>query len=62
MHGPAGTDDGTQNLTGALKTAMATLGASNLDEMKEVEVVIAPSILSEGKVYQNAQQLGMGRK
>lgn len=62
LHGPALTDDGTQNLTGALKTSMATLGASNLSEMKEVEVIIAPSILTEGKVYQNAQQLGMGRK
>jgi len=62
LHGPALTDDGTQNLTGALKTSMATLGASNLAEMKEVEVIIAPSILTEGKVYQNAQQLGMGRK
>ncbi len=62
MNGPADTDDGTQNLTGALKTAMATLGAANLAEMQEVEVIIAPSILSEGKVYQNAQELGMGRK
>jgi IMP dehydrogenase len=62
MNGPAGADDGTQNLTGALKTSMATLGAANLAEMKQVDVVIAPSILSEGKVYQNAQQLGMGRK
>jgi IMP dehydrogenase len=62
MHGPAAADDGTQNLTGALKTSMATLGASNLAEMQQVDVVIAPSILSEGKVYQNAQQLGMGRK
>ena len=62
MNGPASADDGTQNLTGALKTSMATLGAANLAEMQQVEVVIAPSILSEGKVYQNAQQLGMGRK
>jgi len=62
LNGPASADDGTQNLTGALKTSMATLGASNLAEMQQVEVVIAPSILSEGKVYQNAQQLGMGRK
>jgi len=62
MNGPADTDDGTQNLTGALKTAMATLGAANLAEMQQVEVIIAPSILSEGKVYQNAQELGMGRK
>jgi IMP dehydrogenase len=41
---------------------MSTLGASNLAEMKEVEVVSAPSILTEGKVFQNAQELGMGRK
>lgn len=60
--GPASTDDGTQNLVGALKTSMATLGAGNLEEMKEVDVVIAPSILTEGKVFQSAQQLGMGRK
>lgn len=60
--GPATVDDGTQNLIGALKTSMATLGASNLKEMQEVEVIIAPSILSEGKIYQHAQELGMGRK
>lgn len=62
LNGPALTDDGTQNLTGAIKTSMSTLGASNLTEMKEVEVIIAPSILTEGKVFQNAQELGMGRK
>jgi IMP dehydrogenase len=62
LNGPASTDDGTQNLTGALKTSMATLGAANLAEMQQVDVIIAPSILSEGKVYQNAQELGMGRK
>lgn len=60
--GPARVDDGTQNLIGALKTSMSTLGAANLKEMQEVEVVIAPSILTEGKVFQHAQQLGMGRK
>jgi IMP dehydrogenase len=59
--GPAHVDDGTQNLVGALKTSMSTLGASNLAEMQQVEVIIAPSILTEGKVFQNAQQLGMGR-
>jgi IMP dehydrogenase len=61
LMGPAHIDDGTQNLTGALKTSMSTLGASTLAEMQQVEVVIAPSILTEGKVYQNAQHLGMGR-
>lgn len=60
--GPAQVDDGTQNLIGALKTSMATLGASTIREMQEVEVVIAPSILTEGKVFQHAQELGMGRR
>ena len=59
--GPAHTDDGTQNLIGALKTSMGTLGAGTLREMQHVEVIIAPSILTEGKVFQTAQQLGMGR-
>jgi IMP dehydrogenase len=61
LHGPAQLDDGTHNLLGALKTSMGTLGAKNLKEMQQVEVVIAPSLLTEGKVYQKAQQLGMGK-
>ncbi|NEQ15052.1 MAG: GuaB3 family IMP dehydrogenase-related protein [Moorea sp. SIO3E2] len=61
LTGPAQMDDGTHNLLGALKTSMGTLGAKNLKEMQQVEVVIAPSLLTEGKVYQKAQQLGMGK-
>jgi IMP dehydrogenase len=61
LNGPAHIDDGSQNLTGALKTSMATVGAATLREMQAVDVVIAPSILTEGKVFQNAQSLGMGR-
>ncbi len=61
VNGPANVDDGTQNISGALKTSMGTLGAGTLKEMQDVEVVIAPSILTEGKVYQAAQHLGMGR-
>ena len=59
--GPAKLDDGTHNLLGALKTSMGTLGAKNLKEMQQVEVVIAPSLLTEGKVYKKAQHLGMGK-
>ncbi|MHC5727070.1 MAG: GuaB3 family IMP dehydrogenase-related protein [Nostoc sp.] len=59
--GPAGLDDGTHNLLGALKTSMGTLGVKNIKEMQQVEIVIAPSLLTEGKVYQKAQQLGMGK-
>ena len=61
LRGPASLDDGTHNLLGALRTSMATLGARTLAEMRNVEIVVAPSLLTEGKVYQRAQQLGMGR-
>ncbi|MFB2938649.1 GuaB3 family IMP dehydrogenase-related protein [Aerosakkonemataceae cyanobacterium BLCC-F154] len=61
LRGPAALDDGTHNLLGALQTSMGTLGAKNMKEMQQVEVVIAPSLLTEGKVYQKAQQLGMGK-
>ncbi len=61
LRGPAQLDDGTHNLLGALQTSMGTLGAKDLKEMQQVEVVIAPSLLTEGKVYQKAQQLGMGK-
>jgi IMP dehydrogenase len=61
LTGPAGLDDGTHNLLGAIKTSMGTLGAKDIRQMQQVEVIIAPSLLTEGKVYQKAQQLGMGK-
>ncbi|MGK7912679.1 MAG: GuaB3 family IMP dehydrogenase-related protein [Synechococcus sp.] len=61
LRGPAKLDDGTHNLLGALQTSMGTLGAATIKEMQQVDVVIAPSLLTEGKVYQKAQQLGMGK-
>lgn len=61
LRGPAQLDDGTHNLLGALKTSMSTLGAKDIKGMQQVEVVIAPSLLTEGKVYQKAQHLGMGK-
>ncbi len=61
IKGPALIDDGTHNLLGAVRTSMSTLGAKNINEMQKVQIVIAPSLLTEGKVYQKAQQLGMGK-
>lgn len=61
LFGPARTDDGTQNLIGALKTSMGSLGVSNIKEMQRVELLIAPEIKSEGKVYQRIQKVGMGK-
>uniref|UniRef100_B8HXJ8 IMP dehydrogenase family protein n=1 Tax=Cyanothece sp. (strain PCC 7425 / ATCC 29141) TaxID=395961 RepID=B8HXJ8_CYAP4 len=61
LRGPAQLDDGTHNFLGALQTSMGTLGAKDIREMQQVEIVIAPSLLTEGKVYQKAQKLGMGK-
>ncbi len=62
LRGPANRDDGSQNLVGALKTSMGNLGAKNIKEMQMVEMVIAPSIKSEGKLLQKTQKVGMGKK
>jgi len=59
--GPAKVDDGSQNLMGALKTSMGSLGASNLRGMHDVEIIIAPSIQTEGKIFQASQRVGMGK-
>lgn len=61
LFGPAKVDDGSQNLIGALKTSMGSLGASNLKEMHDVEIIIAPSIQTEGKIFQVGQKVGMGK-
>ncbi|MCX5706737.1 MAG: GuaB3 family IMP dehydrogenase-related protein [Candidatus Omnitrophica bacterium] len=61
LFGPARVDDGSQNLMGALKTSMGSLGASNLKEMQDVEIIIAPSIQTEGKIFQVGQRVGMGK-
>jgi IMP dehydrogenase len=61
LFGPARVDDGSQNLIGALKTSMGSLGARNLKEMHDVEIIIAPSIQTEGKVFQVSQRVGMGK-
>ena len=57
LFGPTSLTDGTQNLVGALRTAMGVCGARNIKEMHQAEVVIAPSIKTEGKSFQIAQGL-----
>ncbi|MFH1128680.1 MAG: GuaB3 family IMP dehydrogenase-related protein [Candidatus Omnitrophota bacterium] len=61
LFGPAKVDDGSQNLMGALKTSMGSLGAENLKQMHDVEIIIAPSIQTEGKIFQVGQRVGMGK-
>ncbi len=57
--GPAQLDDGSQNLVGAVKTSMGSVGASNIREMHLTELIIAPAVQTEGKVFQAAQRVGI---
>ncbi len=61
LYGPAELDDGSQNLMGALRTSMGSLGTRNIREMQLAQIIIAPSIRTEGKVFQTAQRVGMGK-
>jgi IMP dehydrogenase len=60
--GPARVDNGTQNLSGAIRSCMGVCGARSIREFQDVEMVIAPAIVSEGKQAQTAQRVGMGSK
>jgi len=55
LFGPTSVTDGSQNLIGALRTAMGVCGARNIQEMHQAEMVIAPAITTEGKSWQLAQ-------
>jgi IMP dehydrogenase len=61
LFGPAFTEDGTLNLVGAIRTCMGSVGAMNIRELQQTELIIAPSIKTEGKVFQRAQKLGTPR-
>jgi len=61
LFGPAKVDDGSQNLMGALQTCMGNMGARTLKELQLVEIIIAPSIQTEGKIFQKVQRVGMGK-
>jgi IMP dehydrogenase len=60
--GPAAENDGTLNLFGALRTSMATTGYETIKEFQRAEVMVAPSLQTEGKHYQRTQGIGMGRR
>jgi IMP dehydrogenase len=62
LFGPAEVDDGSQNLVGAITTCMGNVGAANLREFQETEIIIAPSIRTEGKLFQQVQMVGMGSR
>ena len=55
LFGPTSVTDGTQNLAGALKAAMGMCGAYAIRDLHKAEMVIAPSVKTEGKQYQLLQ-------
>ncbi len=61
LFGPARFDDGSQNLMGALQTSMGSVGAKDIKEFQKTEIIIAPSIRTEGKIFQQVQRVGMGK-
>lgn len=55
LFGPTSVTDGSQNLVGALRTAMGICGVSTIQEMHKVEMIVAPAITTEGKSWQLSQ-------
>ena len=52
LFGPTSLFNGTQNLIGALKECMGMCGAETIQDFHQTEMVLAPSIRTEGKLYQ----------
>ena len=52
LYGPTSKTDGTENLMGALEACMGMVGAFTIRDMHDAQVVVAPSIKTEGKHYQ----------
>jgi len=52
LFGPTSVTNGTQNLIGALKVSMGMCGAYTIRDFHKAEMVIAPSMKTEGKYYQ----------
>jgi len=59
--GPARENDGRLNLFGGLRTSMATCGYETLKDFQKADIMIAPSLQTEGKSLQRSQGIGMGR-
>jgi IMP dehydrogenase len=55
LFGPTSRTDGSENIVGAIQTCMGMVGAQNMSELHDAELIVAPSIKTEGKVYQQAQ-------
>ena len=57
LNGPTSRTDGTQNLIGALRACMGMCGTFTLRDLHRAEMVIAPAVQTEGKVFQMVGRL-----
>jgi len=57
LYGPTSVTDGTENLVTALQICMGMVGAFNIRELQKAEMIIAPAIKTEGKVFQLSKSL-----
>ena len=55
LYGPTSKTDGTQNLIGALRVCMGMCGAYTVRDLHKAEMVVAPSIKTEGKYFQMSE-------
>lgn len=60
LMGPAHENDGSLNLIGGLRNALATCGYESIQSFQKCEVMVAPALKTEGKQLQQAQSVGMG--
>ena len=58
--GPAHENDGSLNLIGGLRNALATCGYESIQSFQKCEVMVAPALKTEGKKLQQAQSVGLG--
>ena len=52
LYGPTTVTDGTQNFVGALRAGMGMCGAYTVQDLHKAEMIVAPSIKTEGKFFQ----------
>jgi IMP dehydrogenase len=57
LYGPSHVNSGTQNLAGAIRTAMSVLGARTIRDLHHVRMIHAPAIKTEGKAHQLSGRL-----
>jgi IMP dehydrogenase len=62
LFGPSHVTDGTQNLVGAIRSAMSLCGAATIREFHNTQLAFSLSFMTEGKALQYGQGVGMGKK